>query len=72
MDPVIMRARVLRVRRDHLLVLDRDTGQTVRVNTPIALRFRPGNTILIEYSGAMTRSIPPQISAIRISWDCDC
>ena len=72
MEPVIMRARVLWVRRDHLLVMDRETGQTVRVNTPAALRWRPGNLIRIEYSGAMTMSIPPQISATRITRDCNC
>ena len=72
MDPVVMFARVLRVRRDNLLVWDRDTGQTVQVNTPIALRFRPGNVVRIEYTGAMTMSIPPQISATRITWDCNC
>lgn len=72
MEPVVMYARVLRVRRNNLLVWDRDTGQTVQVNTPNALRFRPGNTVRIEYSGAMTMSIPPQISAARITWDCNC
>lgn len=72
MDPVVMYARVLRVRRNNLLVRDRDTGQTVQVNTPTALRWRPGNVIRIEYSGAMTMSIPPQISAQRITLDCNC
>lgn len=72
MEPVIMYARVLRVRLDNLLVRDRDTGQTVQVNTPLALRFRPGNFIRIEYGGAMTMSIPPQISAQQITRECNC
>ena len=72
MEHVTMLARVLQVRRDHLLVRDRDTDQTVRVNTPQARNFRPGNRVRIEYNGAMTMSIPPQISAIWISMDCRC
>ena len=63
---MIMFATVLSVRRNHLLVIDRNTRQEVRVNTPFAMRFRRGDFVRILYNGVMTRSIPPQITAIRI------
>lgn len=63
---MIMLATVVSVRDDHLLVIDLSNRQQVRVNTREALRFRPGDIVRIRYSGAMTMSIPPQISAIRI------
>lgn len=68
---MIMHAIVLSVRPDNLLVLDRATRREVRVNTPGARRFRPGDFVRIRYNGVMTRSIPPQISAehiVRIPW----
>lgn len=46
-----------------LLVQDCSTGQDVVVFTANACRFRAGERILVEYSGAMTMSLPPQISA---------
>ncbi|MBQ2062307.1 MAG: hypothetical protein II458_06490 [Oscillospiraceae bacterium] len=66
-NPVIMQARVLRVQRDILLVRDCRTGQNVQVNTSRARRFRAGQKVIIQYSGAMTMSIPPQISAMEIT-----
>lgn len=63
---VIMTATVLEVRHRSLLVRDRRTSQKVLVHTSLARLFRPGNIVRILYSGAMTRSIPPQITAIRI------
>lgn len=63
---MIMLATVVSVRDDHLLVIDLSNRQQVRVNTREASRFRLGDIVRIRYSGAMTRSIPPQISAIRI------
>ena len=39
------------------------TGQDVVVFTANACRFRAGERILVEYSGAMAMSLPPQISA---------
>lgn len=68
---MIMYALVLSVRPDNLLVLDRATRREVRVNTPAARRFRPGDFVRIRYNGVMTRSIPPQIVAeriVRIPW----
>lgn len=65
-ESVIINARVLRVCRDHLLVCDLDGCQEVLVHTPKACCFRVGETVCIEHSGAMTMSIPPQVSAICI------
>ncbi len=65
-----MNARVLEVGRDFLLVCDCSMGQKVLVYTPQACRFSVGERICIEYNGAMTRSIPPQITAICIWRGC--
>ena len=67
---MVMIATVLSVRRDNLLVFDFANRRQVQVNTNDAFRFRPGDLVRIRYNGAMTMSIPPQISAtsiIRIS-----
>ena len=71
-DSVIMQARVLRVQRDNLLVRDCTTGQNVQVNTNRARRFRVGQRIIIQYNGAMTMSIPPQINATDITPNVRC
>lgn len=70
----LMTATVLEVRQDNLLVRDRRTSQKVLVHTPHARRFCPGNIVRILFSGAMTMSIPPQITAIRIVTirSCEC
>lgn len=62
-----MQAIVIKVRPGNLLVFDESMSQTVVVHTPNACRFRVGNCVSIFYSGIMTASIPPQISAIRIT-----
>lgn len=71
---MVMIATVLEVRPGNLLVRDRRTSQKVIVHTPLARRFRPGNIVRILYSGAMTMSIPSQITAIHIALirTCDC
>lgn len=61
-----MFATVLSVQRGSLMVLDLSTRQRVQVNTRDAFRFRRGDIVRIRYSGAMTMSIPPQISATSI------
>lgn len=63
---MIMIATVREVRFNSLLVRDRSTSQNVVVNTRNTRGFLPGDIISILYNGVMTRSIPPQISAIRI------
>ena len=63
---MVMIATVLSVQRSNLLVFDFANRQQVQVNTNDAFRFRPGDLVRIRYNGAMTMSIPPQISAIRI------
>lgn len=65
-EPVVLKARVLRVYRCELLVCDVCTAQEVRVHTSKACCFRVGDCIRVEYSGAMTMSLPPQISAESI------
>jgi len=62
-----MHAAVLCVECCQLLVCDCDTRQNVIVHTPAARCFCPGDCICIEYSGAMTMSIPPQITATCIT-----
>ena len=61
-----MLATVLEVREGGLLVFDHAMSQRVVVHTPQARRFCIGGCVCIRYSGAMTLSIPPQITAIRI------
>ncbi|WP_298017405.1 hypothetical protein [uncultured Dysosmobacter sp.] len=63
---VTMKACILRVCPCDLLVCDLCTSQEVLVHTPQACCFRVGQKVCIEYSGAMTMSIPPQISADSI------
>ena len=57
METTVFQAEVLEVRNCQLLVCDCRTRQTVLVHK-------------IEYSGAMTMSLPPQVSALRISRVC--
>lgn len=62
----IMCAVILETRNRQLLVRDSKTDQEIVVNTRCNCNFRVGDRVLIFYNGAMTMSIPPQISAIRI------
>ena len=59
-------ARVLEVQCCSLLVCDCDTCQQVQVNTDDACCYRVGDCLCIHYNGAMTNSLPPQISATCI------
>ena len=61
-----MIAIVREVRANSLLVRDISIPQDVIVHTDTARRFCVGDKVSILYSGVMTRSIPPQITAIRI------
>lgn len=65
-DAVTLSARILRVSCGDLLVIDRETHQEVIVHTPDAVRYHAGEDVCVTYNGAMTMSIPPQISAARI------
>ena len=62
----IMTATVLSIQRGSMLVFDFFNRQQVQVNTNNTFRFCPGDLVRIRYNGAMTMSIPPQISAISI------
>ena len=64
--PTTMTARVLEVQCCSLLVCDCDTCQQVQVNTDDACCYRVGDCLCIHYIGAMTNSLPPQISATCI------
>ena len=63
---VTMYAEVVKVCCGYLLVCDLCERVEVRVNTERACCFHPGEKICIRYNGAMTLSLPPQISADRI------
>lgn len=63
---MIMCATVLEVNDNRLLVRDSRTEQEVVVNTQCACRFRVDDRVKIVYNGAMTNSLPPQISSRRI------
>ena len=62
-----IQATVLRVQPNNLLVFQHSTSQTILVHTPNACRFNVGDFVCIRFSGAMTMSIPPQITATNIS-----
>ena len=62
-EAVTMRATVLRVCPCELCVCDHENHQQVLVHTDNAYCFRVGQQVCIEFSGAMTRSDPPQITA---------
>ena len=72
MPETTMCALVIEVREDALLVRDQSTCQEVQVNTSCAHCYSAGDRICIRYSGAMTNSLPPQISAdcIRRAGSC--
>ncbi len=77
-----LEATILQVCPCSLLVCDLCTSQEILVHTPCACHFHRGETVCIRFNGAMTASIPPQISAIcvaripgcrrTIRCDCDC
>ena len=61
-----MCAVILEISDDRLLVRDSRTRQEVVVNIPCSCNFSVGDRVRISFNGAMTMSIPPQISAERI------
>lgn len=63
---MIMIAIVLQVDNMSLLVRDLSNNQEVRVNMSGNQNISPGDRIMIFYNGAMTMSIPPQISAFAV------
>lgn len=70
METTVFQAEVLEVRNCQLLVCDCCTRQTVLVHTQQACCFSRGDRVEIKHSGAMTMSLPPQVSALRISRVC--
>ena len=71
-ESVTMKACILRVCCCDLLVCDLYTSQQVLVHTSDACCFRAGERVCITYSGAMTNSLPPQISATNVERMCGC
>ena len=67
-----LKAKILRVCCCDLLVCDVCTCQEILVHMPRACCFSVGECVCIEYSGAMTMSIPPQITATDIRRVCGC
>ena len=65
-----MRAVVKQVQACCLLVCDCMTGQEVLVHSPDACHFCVCDRVCIHYSGAMTLSLPPQITALNIRRIC--
>jgi len=59
-------ATVRQVRPHSLLVYDHNTTQEILVHTANACCFSCGDFVCIRFSGIMTMSIPPQISATCI------
>ena len=70
METTVFQAEVLEVRNCQLLVCDCRTRQTILVHTQRACCFSRGDCVEIEYSGAMTMRLPPQVSALCISRVC--
>ena len=64
-DPKLFEQAIFIVRND-AFTQEGVTSQQVLVHTPDACCFRAGERVCITYSGAMTRSDPPQITAESI------
>lgn len=62
-----MCATVRQVQCCELLVCDHCTSEEVVVHSDQACHFCVGDQVCICYNGAMTFSVPPQISAARIT-----
>lgn len=67
---MMLTALVRQVQSEQLLVWDSATRQEVLVHTNQAFCFRSGEWVCIHWSGVMTASIPPQITATRIDRIC--
>ena len=68
---VTMEGSVLSVSCGQLLVRDWETCQEVAVLTEYACDFSAGQCVRVVYNGVMTRSMPPQITAMCIkAIDC--
>lgn len=63
---MFMTATVIRIDARGLLVRDMETGEEFFVNFSNASSFNPGDLVRITYTGTMTPSIPPQISATSV------
>ena len=64
---MLIYAKVLETGRNQILVMDNNTNQEIAINLQCGCNFRVDDMIQIVYNGIMTMSIPPQISARRIT-----
>lgn len=64
---MLIYAKVLETGRNQILVMDCNTNQETAVNLHCGCNFKVGDMVQIIHSGMMTMSIPPQISAQRIT-----
>lgn len=63
-----MTGEILEINQGQILIRDEATEQEVAVNTSSCIcGLAVGDRVHILYSGVMTRSLPPQISAMRIT-----
>ncbi|MDE5753117.1 MAG: hypothetical protein K2H89_01020 [Oscillospiraceae bacterium] len=58
---------ILEINENQILIRDEATNQEVAVNTCCVCNLAVNDRVSILYSGMMTMSIPPQISARRIT-----
>ena len=63
----VIRARVMRAERCCLWVCDLETEQILLVHYHRACCFAAGDCVCVRYNGMMTRSVPPQITAIDVT-----
>ena len=61
-----MNAVIVEIHDKRLLVRDEQTNQDYVVNLKRNRRFDVGDKLVIHYGEAMTLSLPPHISAVRI------
>ena len=67
----VIHARVMRAERCCLWVCDLENEQILLVHCHNACCFAAGDHVCVQYNGVMTRSVPPQITAIDVTCMCD-
>lgn len=62
----IIRAQVLQITDGDMLVQSCRTGQEILVHADCTCAFSVGDCVCIHFNGVMTRSLPPQITALCV------
>ena len=71
--PTCICACVCQVQDCALLVCEHCTSQEILVHTPRACCFSVGQYVCVRHTGAMTMSIPPQVTALSVTpAQCGC